>query len=192
MAKVQDVARLFIDIAEKEAENEQGDGMSNLKLQKLLYFAQGWYMARYGKPLFDEPMEAWRLGPVVPSVYAEYQRFGKNPIHDAPPAKGAFTREEYDLLMDVVREYWRYSASALINMAHEPGTPWAKVYEKDVPHIPLSLDAMREYFSELPPLRTFNEILDSVLKKHPPISPVRRTSSGVPIYPAEVSDGWDY
>ena len=59
MAKVKDVARLFIDIAGQQAENGQGDGMTNLRLQKLLYFAQGWYMARYGKPLryFDDRAE---------------------------------------------------------------------------------------------------------------------------------------
>ena len=191
MAKVQDVAKLFIDIAEKQAENEQGDGMSNLKLQKLLYFAQGWYMARYDEPLFDAPMEAWRLGPVVPSVYAEYQHFGRNPIHDVPPVDSAFTRQEFDFLMDIVREYWRYSASALIDMAHEQGTPWAKVYQKDVPHIPLTQEALKDYFRGLPPLRSFSEILAAVKKKIPVISPIGHTTSGADIFPREVAEGWE-
>ena len=53
MAKVQDVAKLFIGLANEQAEQNQGDLMTNLRLQKLLYFAQGWYLARYGKPLFS-------------------------------------------------------------------------------------------------------------------------------------------
>jgi uncharacterized phage-associated protein len=59
MAKVQDVARFFIDLAQHQNERNSGDLMTNLRLQKLLYFAQGWYLARFGKALFDEPIEAW-------------------------------------------------------------------------------------------------------------------------------------
>lgn len=190
MAKVQDVAKLFIDIADKQAENEQGDGMSNLKLQKLLYLAQGWYMARYGKPLFDATMEAWRLGPVVPSVYAEYQQFGRNPIHDDPPANDAFTEDEFSLLMDVVREYWRYSTSALIDMAHEPGTPWAQVYKKDEQHIPISNADIQKYFMSQRPLPSFDDILIAAMKKIPVVSPIGYTQSGAAIFPKEAAEDW--
>jgi uncharacterized phage-associated protein len=43
--------------------NEYGDTLTNLKLQKLLYYAQGWYLAMHDEPLFDEPLEAWTLQP---------------------------------------------------------------------------------------------------------------------------------
>ena len=59
MANVQDVAKFFIGLANDQAVSNQGDLMTNLRLQKLLYFAQGWYLARYGKPLFQEEIEAW-------------------------------------------------------------------------------------------------------------------------------------
>ena len=60
MANVQDVAKFFIGLANDQANNNQGDMMTHLRLQKLLYFAQGWNLARYGKPLFDDEIEAWQ------------------------------------------------------------------------------------------------------------------------------------
>lgn len=190
MANVRDVAKLFIDIAERQEENEQGDGMSNLKLQKLLYFAQGWYMARYGKPLFAAPIEAWRLGPVVPLIYSEYQRFGKNPIHDAPPTEDAFTAEEFELLMDIVREYWQFSTSALVDMAHEAGTPWAKAYRADTPHIPLDNAEIRKYFEAQAPLPTFKEVLERAKRKIPVVSPVGYSETGAAIFSQESAEDW--
>ena len=73
MAKVQDVAKFFIGYATEQAKNGQGEPMTNLRLQQLLYLAQGWHLARYGKPLFEEEIKAWPCGPVVPEVYEAYK-----------------------------------------------------------------------------------------------------------------------
>ena len=54
---------------------EIGDTISNLKLQKLLYLAQGFFLAIYGEPLFPEHIEAWTHGPVVPEIYRRFKRF---------------------------------------------------------------------------------------------------------------------
>jgi uncharacterized phage-associated protein len=54
--------------------------LSNLKLQKLLYYAQGHYLATAGQPLFDDRIQAWSHGPVVPTVYHEYKKFGRDNI----------------------------------------------------------------------------------------------------------------
>ena len=43
-----------------------GELMSNMKLQKMLYYQQGYHLAAFGTPLFDEDIEAWMYGPVVP------------------------------------------------------------------------------------------------------------------------------
>ena len=95
MAKVQDVAKFFIGLANEQAEQNQGDLMTNLRLQKLLYFAQGWYLARYGKPLFSDEIEAWTYGPVVPEVYQTYKPNGKDGIEGTLPDAGAFTEDEF-------------------------------------------------------------------------------------------------
>ena len=69
MATVFDVADFFIDIANMS----EDDQMTNLKLNKLLYYAQGVFLARTGKPLFDDDIEAWDLGPVVSCIYQKYK-----------------------------------------------------------------------------------------------------------------------
>ena len=84
MANVFDVADFFIDIANKNTD----DTLTNLKLNKLLYYAQGEYLARTGKPLFDDEIQAWDYGPVVPVIYYKYKRNNANeitPITDISP-----------------------------------------------------------------------------------------------------------
>ena len=80
MANVQDVAKFFIGLANEQANNDQGDLMTNLRLQKLLYFAQGWYLSRYGKPLFQDEIEARKYGPVVPKIYETYRKNDRSGI----------------------------------------------------------------------------------------------------------------
>ena len=48
---------------------EQGISVTNSKLQKILYYVQGYYMARFNHPLFPDEIQAWKFGPVVPNVY---------------------------------------------------------------------------------------------------------------------------
>lgn len=156
MAKVEDVARFFIALAQQQNRNCCGDLMTNLRLQKLLYFAQGWYLQRYGQPLFDAPIEAWKFGPVVPTIYQAYKNNGNNGIEGvAAPDDGAFTQEEFDLLMDVAREYYPYSTGYLVNLSHAPDSPWSKTKSSAV----ISQDMMKQYFSK-GQLKSFDDILD--------------------------------
>jgi uncharacterized phage-associated protein len=69
-----EVANYFL----KRQEPEVGDLMTNLKLQKLVYYAQGFYLAMMDSPLFNEPIEAWEHGPVCVPLYHEYKNFGSN------------------------------------------------------------------------------------------------------------------
>ena len=54
--------------------------LTNMKVNKLVYFAQGHCLSKYGRPLFTEPIEAWPHGPVVPEVYRAYRKYGDRPI----------------------------------------------------------------------------------------------------------------
>src|SRR5277367_2017193 len=69
------VANYFLDRAD-----QSGKKLDPMQLLKLVYFAHGWYLADSGAPLIDEMVEAWRYGPVIPSLYHEFKAFGKNPI----------------------------------------------------------------------------------------------------------------
>lgn len=67
-----DVGDYFLSLMDEDA----GDTMSNLYLQKLVYLAQGFHLAEYGKPLFNEPIEAREFDPVVPILFDYYKKYG--------------------------------------------------------------------------------------------------------------------
>ena len=62
------------------AANDEGELFSNMKLQKLLYYVQGFHIAVFNRPLFNEDIEAWMYGPVVPAGYEYYQENGNKGI----------------------------------------------------------------------------------------------------------------
>jgi uncharacterized phage-associated protein len=60
-----------------------GDLVTNIKLQRLLYFAQGWFLGLHGIPLFSDKFQAWPSGPILPHVYSRFEHFGSGPINVA-------------------------------------------------------------------------------------------------------------
>src|ERR1044071_4359251 len=64
--------------------HDSGEPISNLKLQKLLYYAQGWHLALRNEPLFHERIEAWVHGPAVPPVYGHFKKWSWQPIEWDP------------------------------------------------------------------------------------------------------------
>lgn len=157
MAKSSDVANFFIELAQRRSANDAGDLMTNLRLQKLIYFAQGWHLARFSKPLFDAPLMAWSLGPVEPQIYHNFSEYGKNGISKAVEcAPDAFTEQEYELLLDIAREYDGYSTSKLVDFTHAPGAPWSNTAKR----AEISQDEMRKYFADSKRLASFDDILD--------------------------------
>src|SRR5947207_9070578 len=67
-----DIAKWFINATDRDA----GDDITHLKVQKLLYYAQGWALVHLRKPLFSEDLEAWAHGPVAPSIYNHFRGYG--------------------------------------------------------------------------------------------------------------------
>lgn len=123
--------------------DEGADLISNLKLQKLLYYAQGSFLAVTGKPLFDDDIVAWDHGPVVESVYHQYKCNGSNGIpfdEDFDPAQ--FSKEENELLQEVYDTFGQYSAWKLRNMTHDE-SPWQNTPRNGV----ISKDSIKEYFT---------------------------------------------
>ena len=114
-----------LDIANKiisKTDLEHGDTISNLKLQKMLYYQQGFHLAYFGTPLFDEDIVAWQYGPVVPSVYKEYKSFESNSISTSEEGI-SLSDDEEELFNNVYEEYNQFSAVALMKMTHEE-SPW--------------------------------------------------------------------
>jgi uncharacterized phage-associated protein len=144
MIRASDAARYFLSLSDEEA----GDTISNLKLQKLLYYAQGFHLALFDAPLFGDRIEAWTHGPVVPAVYRDYKVHGAGAIpmpRDFDPLSvDGQTRELLDEVNDV---YGQYSAWKLRNMTHvEP--PWCDAYGVGA-STPIESAAMKAYFQTL-------------------------------------------
>lgn len=146
MHTASDVAKWFLAhnrIAESE---EGGELISNLKLQKLLYYAQGCCLALTGAPLFEDAIVAWQHGPVVESVYHEYKANGSNGIvfeEDFDFSK--FSDEENDLLTEVYDTFGQYSAWKLRNMTHEED-PWKNTPQNEVIDPNLIMDYFRREY----------------------------------------------
>jgi uncharacterized phage-associated protein len=124
MADVIDVANYILEISHEESEDGEYELISHMKLQKLVYFCQGYSLALYGRPLFSEPVEAWTHGPVCPKLYHLLKGYGSLPITASiDPERIMLNEHEKHLIEMVYDSYGQYSASRLRKITHEEG-PW--------------------------------------------------------------------
>jgi uncharacterized phage-associated protein len=107
-----------------------GWSLSNLQLQKLLYIAQMFHLGETGEPIFCDDFEAWKLGPVVPSVYQSAKIFGSKPVTSfftkgrLPDGSGR------KMLERVLKELPNKSPWKLVSITHWDGGAWAKHYHE--------------------------------------------------------------
>ena len=137
MMPAHDIARYFVSLVDEEA----GDSITNLKLQKLLYYAQGVNLALNDEVLFPDAIEAWTHGPVVPTVYRAYKQHGGEAIPVEQVNLEAYPKDICELLDEVNEVFGQFSAAKLRAMTHnEP--PW-----KDTPPgLVISPESMKVYF----------------------------------------------
>ncbi len=151
------VANEFLDLAK----NEQKE-ITNLKLVKMMYIAQGLSLAFFDKPLFDSDIEAWRYGPVVPPIYHEFKHFRDKPISEksvdfrngfgASNCEGFFEPKlEDENKKKVVELTWNWyrdiSAPRLVELTHSEGTPWSLTYIPNENRV-ISNELIREYYKK--------------------------------------------
>jgi len=141
MACANDVADLFLYWA-----NRDGDLLSNLKLQKLIYYAQAWYLATHKKPLFTDDIEAWELGPVIPHLYKRFKKFKSKPIRYAETGleESKFTKKELKYLQEFYLEFIDISAHTLVSATHNEA-PWKETPINGI----ISTKSMQKYYSSL-------------------------------------------
>ena len=112
------IADYFIALAQ-----ETGSFVSNLKLQKLVYYAQAWHLALHKEPLFPEDFQAWVHGPVIPELYQKYKPFGWQPIEQEVNVQLPIV--VLDFLAEVAQEYFGCDAYKLEQMTHSE-IPWQR------------------------------------------------------------------
>jgi uncharacterized phage-associated protein len=133
------------------------DGIEHMKLQKLVYCANGWSLAFHiDAPLVDEPPEVWKFGPVFPTLYRALKVFGRSPIKYAQ-SRSPFERpdrvdEADEETLTLIRWTWdRYghlSSFALSDMTHRPGTAWHRLASEHSFLVPNGLDIPNNYIAE--------------------------------------------
>lgn len=150
------VANYFIDLAKKD-----GKEIHPLKLIKLVYIAYGYGLALLDRSIIDyrfDKVEAWKLGPVIPSVYHSFKNYGKNAITD----KTVYFTDEDDIITpkltdddtkEICSFVWKryglnYTDSELVTLLHGNSTPWGLVYIEGM-NVPIPEASTKEYYKGL-------------------------------------------
>ena len=104
-----------------------------MHILKLVYLSHGWMLGNTGERLINEPVEAWRYGPVVPSIYHLYKSFRGDDIDVEPIDMSNKLSGYQNKLIKVVNDAYReYSALSLSSITHQPGTPWHQTYNNGI------------------------------------------------------------
>jgi uncharacterized phage-associated protein len=119
MITAHDVANAFI----KLHDDDSGDVLTNLKLQKLVYYAQGFHLALFDEPLFNENLVAWEHGPVVVDLYHELKQFGSSEVVIESAVSDEINTDKMDLINEINEVYGQFSAWKLRDMTHSE-SPW--------------------------------------------------------------------
>ncbi len=110
-----DIANYFLF----KAQQEDQELLSNLKLQKLVYYAQGINLAMRSKPLFGDSIEAWNYGPVVPVLYHLYKPHGAGCIPADPEFDpSSIDQNTVEFLDEIFEAFGQFSAIRLMEIAH--------------------------------------------------------------------------
>lgn len=154
---VRSVANLILDYAER-----QNAEVTNITINKIVFFLHAWYLAKTGNPLVTAKIEAWDYGPVFRELYWEFKGFGKDKISSKATRRNPTTTEkeictepfsEADLafLKPLLDKYLKLSASKLVELSHVAGGPWDRVYNhqgESNPGMRISDEIIRDFFEK--------------------------------------------
>lgn len=114
--------------------HEHGDLLTNLKLQKLLYYAQAWFLSLHERPLFKEDLQAWVHGPVVPEVYHRFKEATWKPILE-DVSSPTLEPEVVEHLDEIMGQYGGMTAYQLERLTHQE-LPWINARKGFAPDEP--------------------------------------------------------
>lgn len=130
---------------------ERGELLTNLKLQKLLYYAQAWYLALKNEPLFEEDFQAWVHGPVLLTQYHRFRDCKWKPI-EIDVAAPDLSDDTKTFLNEIIDVFGSEPAVALEIMTHRE-RPWIEARGDLAPHEPcntyISKDSMSDFYKSL-------------------------------------------
>lgn len=153
------IANFVLDHADRV-----GWEVTNLKLQKLVYFCHVWSWIELRKPLIRHRFEAWRNGPVLPYLYRDFKELGSSPINTRAlaldpetgarkPATYEFEPVTKELLERVLGFYGRLGTHMLVTLTHAKDGPWHKVWhhkDRVRPGMKISDTDIRHFYERIP------------------------------------------
>lgn len=129
-----------------------GRELTPMQLIKLTYIAHGWSLAVNGRDLFEDRIEAWKYGPVIPALYQATKHFGRRPIPllmVGDPNEKLLDDLDYALVKDVYAKYRHLTGVQLSDLTHRSGSPWHEVYREGVLSIEIPDEIIRKHYSAL-------------------------------------------
>lgn len=153
------LANFFLDFADSRDVK-----ISNISMQKIIFFAHGWHYVYFDSPLIKNDFEAWPYGPVVRCVYDSFKEFGDKPIQEKRAysldviknqknlCKSNFSARQTQFLEGIFLEYGSIMPFRLVSMTHEKGSPWDVVYNRPKYEDPQGLkipeELIEKYFKD--------------------------------------------
>lgn len=126
---------------------EKGRPCDPLQVIKLTYLCHGWMLGLYHRPMSIQPVLAWRYGPVIPAVYHQVKRYGREPVRPLFRwSDGNFDDQENDVIRQVSDVYGRFSGIDLSMMTHAVGTPWHQVWHREGKNAEIPNPLIEEHF----------------------------------------------
>ena len=127
---VRAVANAVLALADAE-----GRPVTNLALNKIIYFLHAGYLLEHGEALVTAKIEAWDHGPVFREIYHQFKRFGREPIAGRAtrldPASGAFAAvpptldpSQLSYVQQHAPSLLKLSPGKLVDMSHVRDGPW--------------------------------------------------------------------
>lgn len=129
-------------------------GMTNKKLQKLLYYSQAWSLVLNNAELFSDDFQAWIHGPAIPKIYFYFKKYGYGEIMEEVKEEdlATLTKDELEVLEEVLRVYGKFDANYLENLTHNE-EPWLNarqdVNDFDPSMNVISKESMKQYYKKL-------------------------------------------
>jgi uncharacterized phage-associated protein len=140
-----DIAKYFIDLAK-----EEGQGIDPMKLLKLTYISHGWYLGITGNPLFENQVQAWKYGSVIPDLYYAIRMFGKDnvdPLLLSISAKNPIKEGDKEFLKKIWNNYKNLSGLQLSAITHEEGSPWSQTWDGTYNSV-IDNSIIKDYYKE--------------------------------------------
>lgn len=152
-----EIANFILDYCES-----RGRPVSNLSLQKILYFLHVWTLIKYKSPLIRHDFEAWQYGPVLPYVYREFKKYKARPIKSRATkicpklkarvtAQAKFSNVSFRHFLEEITEFYSsFSAHKLVEYSHAVNSPWATTFYQGAstfPGMKINNSSIIEYYS---------------------------------------------